>query len=918
MKRIVLLQVVAALALVALTASVVVADWHLYDCEYTQQGFLSDSDGNALDTTVSITYAIYDDSTSGAQLWIENHPTVTVDSGQFSVRMGSIIPIPDSAVARGIGWGDTARRWLQVTIDGEDIEPRTEIGAVPRAHFAQGVDGHIVTEPSLMYIPDTAGNPAIELSSDADDGTVVAYNRFERTSGDLVSSITQACSDAAALVNFVFFNTMTDDTSGVSIVVDSNVALLDVTYKTTTATMGYGIAVDKDCAAMSFVAGDNSSVNIVVDDMGPTLSLVGSGRADSVSITNLGITFPDGSSLTTASVEGSSCWECPGTSNYTYLTDIDDSVGIGTDTPSEKLEVVGNLRVTGQANIGIYNGSPGQGAFVAGGGNDATGDSSVVVGGNSNSADHFYSAVVGGYMNAARYDFAIVGGGIYDTVNALYGGVFSGYSNLAGNGAADTAATVAGGFNNTASARYSYIGGGMGNTASGHYSTVSGGGGTNPVDGNVASGMQSTVAGGIGNTATNSYASIGGGIRNIASGSDATIAGGWQNTASMNATTVGGGGNNTASGWGATVSGGDENEASAPHSTVSGGRYNVASGEFAGIVSGDSNTCAGDYSAIGGGQNNFAENAHSTVGGGKYDTALAFFSGVFSGCNNVAGDDGNDTGAVILGGVKNSVTAPYSAIVGGFENIVSESYSIIGGGYLDTVSGMYSGILGGYKNSVAGNFSVIPGGQYNTISSTVDYSMAFGCEVCVDNDFRVIFFEADSSGRVGINRDCDNGVNYPIHVGTDVTNGNGAYLTEGGVWTLGTGKTSRGGIETLDGQDVLGRIDQLPAEAWTYAGTDERHIFPSTESFLAQFDVGDQSGSTGLAAADMAGVALIGVQELYRMVRQQQELAQTLEEKTDEIAQLRAEMAQLTTLVEMILAQQHNSDGSNSGLASNR
>ncbi|MEW5923695.1 MAG: hypothetical protein AB1746_06885, partial [Candidatus Zixiibacteriota bacterium] len=61
---------------------------------------------------------------------------------------------------------------------------------------------------------------------------------------------------------------------------------------------------------------------------------------------------------------GGGCWLCP--NNYTYLADIDDSVGIGTDTPVAKLTVNGKTRiytdevdVWGHANKGLVIGKEG-------------------------------------------------------------------------------------------------------------------------------------------------------------------------------------------------------------------------------------------------------------------------------------------------------------------------------------------------------------------------------------------------------------------------------------------------------------------------------------------------------------------------------------------------------------------------------
>src|SRR5210317_1837889 len=55
------------------------------------QGRLTDDAGNPLDTTVNVTFTVYDDSTGGTPLWSEIHPSVTVTDGLFSVLLGTVI-----------------------------------------------------------------------------------------------------------------------------------------------------------------------------------------------------------------------------------------------------------------------------------------------------------------------------------------------------------------------------------------------------------------------------------------------------------------------------------------------------------------------------------------------------------------------------------------------------------------------------------------------------------------------------------------------------------------------------------------------------------------------------------------------------------------------------------------------------------
>jgi len=152
-----------------------------------------------------------------------------------------------------------------------------------------------------------------------------------------------------------------------------------------------------------------------------------------------------------------------------------------------------------------------------------------------------------------------VAGGHYDTVNAVYGSILGGYSNLAGDAAADTGAVVCGGYNNVSIGKYSFVGGGLAN---------------------IASNIYTTIGGGYADTASGSYATVGGGYSNTASGSDATVGGGYFNTASGSDATVGGGLDNTASNIYATVGGGRSNTASGIYATVAGGFYNTVYGQY--------------------------------------------------------------------------------------------------------------------------------------------------------------------------------------------------------------------------------------------------------------------------------------------------------------------------------------------------
>jgi len=232
------------------------------------------------------------------------------------------------------------------------------------------------------------------------------------------------------------------------------------------------------------------------------------------------------------------------------------------------------------------------GVIGGGYGNVLSGVDCPTIGGGRNNfagGNHF-ATVGGGYRNCSYAFSATVAGGYGDTVKANYGGILSGYSNLAGDAPEDTAAIVCGGYDNSAIGKFSFVGGGFRNTASGNYATVGGG------ETDTASGYGATVAGGRYNRASAVDATVGGGYKNIAMTNAATVSGGFENTASGDFATVGGGYHNTTQALFATVSGGSGNTALGSYATIGGGNGNRVSGSYATIAGGYGDTAAGPYS----------------------------------------------------------------------------------------------------------------------------------------------------------------------------------------------------------------------------------------------------------------------------------------------------------------------------------
>lgn len=114
------------------------------------QGKLTTPQGTPLDTTVSMLFSIYSDSTSGDPLWIETQPSIKVDKSIFNVLLGSVNEIPESVFTGAI-------RYMGVKVgDDPEMTPRKSIVSVGYAYNSDKVDGKHASElegisPNQVY-----------------------------------------------------------------------------------------------------------------------------------------------------------------------------------------------------------------------------------------------------------------------------------------------------------------------------------------------------------------------------------------------------------------------------------------------------------------------------------------------------------------------------------------------------------------------------------------------------------------------------------------------------------------------------------------------------------------------------------------------------------------------------------------------
>ncbi|MFQ6029171.1 MAG: tail fiber domain-containing protein [Dehalococcoidia bacterium] len=387
-------------------------------------------------------------------------------------------------------------------------------------------------------------------------------------------------------------------------------------------------------------------------------------------------------------------------------------------------------------------------------------------------------------------------------------------------------------------ADHATIGGGEQNIVSGHHATVSGG-----FD-NQATTTFTTVGGGVGNRATVLDATVSGGSGNIASGGKgATVSGGITNTASNQTATVGGGELNVASGQNATIGGGFGNTAGGT-ATVAGGRQNNAGGQDSFIGGGNANTTTRVEATIGGGFMNLASGEESFIGGGKLNTASALQGTVGGGEGNLAG---GIRGSTVGGGFGNTADGASATTPGGFDNTASADYSFAAGRHAKIIDLSHDGA------------TVFAG------SNNFDFSSMAANE-----------FAVRATGGTRIVSAIDGSGN--ITAGVQLNPGAGA-------WSALSDRATKTNFSSVDGREILERLNKIPIEFWSYKSQDDsiRHIGPMAQDFYAAFGTGEDEKHISTIDAD--GIALAAIQGLSQMVQEKDAQIAELEARLVEVEQ---------------------------------
>jgi hypothetical protein len=293
----------------------------------TYQGLLTDSLGSTLDTTLSMTFTIYDTLESRTTLWTETHDSVLVSNGVFNVLLGSVNPLSDTVF-------NVPDRWLGVRVGSDpEMTPRTRIASVAYAFQGdetQTGDSDWTITGDDMYSA-VSGNVGIGTATPGSKLDVYGHVRI--SSGSILSL------DGAAVENYLEHTG--DDLSVIGVP-----GLMLRGDEFVSVTCGPDEAINIDEYGMVGIGMDNPSSRLDVN-----------GRVESSSG---GFKFPDGTTQTTAAQgDGHSLDAADGFPIDALYVDNDGEVGIGTASPNYPLHVESDAQaIRGKATnldgIAIY------------------------------------------------------------------------------------------------------------------------------------------------------------------------------------------------------------------------------------------------------------------------------------------------------------------------------------------------------------------------------------------------------------------------------------------------------------------------------------------------------------------------------------------------------------------------------------
>jgi hypothetical protein len=296
---------------------------------------------------------------------------------------------------------------------------------------------------------------------------------------------------------------------------------------------------------------------------------------------------------------------------------------------------------------------------------------------------------------------------------------------------------------------------------------------------------------------------------------------------------------------------------------------------------------------VGGGRDNTASGGNATVGGGYTNRVTDDNGTVAGGGNNLAGDAAGTTSdatcATVGGGWSNTASAQQATVGGGWSNTASSIQATVGGGGGNTASGPTATVGGGWTNTASGASATVPGGELNTAQG--DFSLAAGRRAKANHFGAFVWadpsdFDFASTADNEFSARATGGVRFVSAIDDTGAPTAGVVLNAGeSAWSTLSSRDVKENFTAVDGQEVLGRLAEVPLATWNYKAQDAsiRHMGPMAQDFYAAFGLGESD--TSITTVDADGVALAAIQALYELSQEQADRIQALETQNASLQQ---------------------------------
>lgn len=246
-------------------------------------------------------------------------------------------------------------------------------------------------------------------------------------------------------------------------------------------------------------------------------------------------------------------------------------------------------------------------------------------------------------------------------------------------------------------------------------------------------------------------------------------------------------------------------------------------------------------------------------------------------------------GAVNQAGNNNgdASDARNATVGGGVANIASGRGSTVGGGRFNTASGLFSTVPGGFNTDATGTCSFAAGCQ-----ARANHSGSFVWADAFPTNTGPTFA---STANNQFNIRANGGVR--IASATHVTTGAilaGVQLAPGGSgWGVLSDRNAKENFEAVDGEALLEKLAAIPMQMWNYKSQDDaiRHIGPMAQDFHEAFGVGEDRRHINTIDAD--GVSLAAIQALHRIVEGQNRRIEALTARIEQLESFKGDKAVL-------------------------